>query len=46
MLEAYQMLVGAGRADEATIVLNELKRDYKLSSAALSLGAEIEKMNQ
>lgn len=46
LLEAYQMLVASGRTDEANIVLNELKRDFALSNAALSLGARIENLDQ
>ena len=46
LLEAHEMLVTAGREQEAKIVLAELKRDYALSNAALSLGARIETMDQ
>ncbi|MDG2012725.1 MAG: hypothetical protein P8J33_04430 [Pirellulaceae bacterium] len=46
LLEAHEMLVTAGRDQEASIVLAELKRDYALSNAALSLSSRIENMDQ
>lgn len=44
--EAYQILSSAGRSREANLVLSELKRDFASSTAALSLGTRIEKLDQ
>lgn len=44
--QAHQMLVAAGRTDEAELVMTELKRDFGFSNAAISSGGRIEKMDQ
>ena len=44
--EAWQLLQDAGRQGEANIVLNELRRDYSLSTTAQSLGERMETIRQ